>query len=46
MVVIYKDTENIVIDRILKTVQNETNIVKDIFRKIDTIDIVKNRGTF
>lgn len=46
MVVIYKNTENVVIDRILKSVQNETNIIKDIFRKVDTNEILKNRGTF
>jgi len=46
MVVIYKQTENTVIDRVLKTITNEKDIANDILNNIDTKKIIDTRGNF
>ncbi len=46
LVIIYKKTENVVIERILNVLDNEKNIAKDILQNIDTKTILKNRGSF
>lgn len=46
MVVIYRKTEKNILDRIIKTINNEKNIVNDILTNVDTKEIIRNRGNF
>lgn len=46
MVIIYKQTEEAVISRILKVLHNEKDIAKDILQNIDVQTIMSNRGAF
>lgn len=46
LVVIYRQTETIVIDKIMNVLHNEKNIAKDILQNIDTKTIIKTRGSF
>lgn len=46
LVIIYKKTENAVIERILKVIDNEKNIAKDILQNLDVQTIIQKRGTF
>lgn len=46
LAIIYRQTENIVIDRIMNVLQNEKNIAKDIFQNIDVQTIMSKRGSF
>ena len=46
LVVIYKKYENKVIERVLKNINNEKNIINDILQEKDTKDIIENRGNF
>jgi regulator of RNase E activity RraA/CMP-N-acetylneuraminic acid synthetase len=46
VVIIYKKTERTVIERILKVIDNEKNIAKDILQNMDVQTIIQKRGTF
>lgn len=46
LVVIYKQTEQIVMDRIIHSLNNEKNIAKDILQNLDVHTILNNRGNF
>lgn len=46
LVVIYRQTENVVIERIMNVLHNEKNIAKDIFQNLDVQTIMSKRGTF
>ena len=46
MVVIYRNTEQEVLKRLIHTVDNEKNIVNDIYCNKNIEEIVANRGTF
>lgn len=46
MVVIYRNTEKNVLERILKTLNNEKDIAYDILTNVDTQEIIKTRGSF
>lgn len=46
MVVIYKSTEDIVLNKVLNSLKNEKLIVEDIFSFKDTSEIIKLRGNF
>jgi len=46
MVVIYQNTETAVLNKIISTLNNEKNIINDIFTNVDTKVIIETRGAF
>ena len=46
MVVIYQNTENNVLTKIMNVLENEKNISHDILKNCDTELILKNHGSF
>lgn len=46
MVVIYKNTESAVINKVLEVIQNEKNIASDIFQNIGTKELIDRHGEF
>ena len=46
LVIIYRQTESVVLDRIMNVLHNEKNIAKDILQNIDVQTIMRKRGSF
>ena len=46
LVIIYRQTESVVLDRIMNVLHNEKNIAKDILQNIDVQTIMHKRGSF